>query len=201
MTFRDERQAVAACRVLCQRAGLRQAFKDEGPTPRAVAWLEGREPLSGGERTVLRAAFAFWNGNEGASLADALRLDADRLADVASLLSAWNVGALAVDEWIQERDGTVIGTGRAGPYAVEVRTLGIAGFGALVRCDGMPPAGRAFTEALRAPSLSALENEGGRVHDREAGRGEELPQPAGSLFESAWRQAMDAAHRTLDLSS
>jgi len=73
-----------------------------GPTAEAIALLEaGGGPLSSGERVVLFAAWAFWNGTGNATLTDVVyRLDAPNLRGIATLILALAQGGHAIDQWI-----------------------------------------------------------------------------------------------------
>jgi hypothetical protein len=82
-----------------------------GPTPEAIALLEARGgPLSSGERVVLFAAWAFWNGADNATLADVIyRLDDTNLRAIATLMLALAQGAHAIDQWIAASENRDIG--------------------------------------------------------------------------------------------
>jgi len=61
----------------------------------------GGGPLSSGEQVVLVAAWAFWNGDRKATLADVIfRLDPSNLPRVASLMLALGQGGTAIKRWI-----------------------------------------------------------------------------------------------------
>jgi hypothetical protein len=78
----------------------------EGPTELAIEMLErGGGPLSSGERIMLLAAWAFWNGAEQAKLADVVhRLDDKNLHAISTLMLALAHGAEYVDAWIEEME-------------------------------------------------------------------------------------------------
>jgi hypothetical protein len=62
--FRDDEQLSRACRALLASVRHAELWTRSGPTPEAMALLErDGGPLSSGERIVLLAAFAFWNGS------------------------------------------------------------------------------------------------------------------------------------------
>jgi hypothetical protein len=64
-------------------------------------WGQSGHHLSAGEMALLRAALAFWNGHEGASVADVLgQLDAPLVYAVASLMVAASLSPEAVEAWI-----------------------------------------------------------------------------------------------------
>jgi hypothetical protein len=99
--FRSDDQLAAVCEILCARAGLGSLWTAAGPTERAVELVESNGgPLSSGERVMLLAAWAFWNGRGDLVLADvAHRLDSGNLAAVGSLLVALAQGEHEIDEW------------------------------------------------------------------------------------------------------
>jgi hypothetical protein len=73
-----------------------------GPTTEAIEILDAQGgPLSSGERVVLFAAWAFWNGATDATLADVIyRLDDTNLRAIATLMLALAQGGHAIDKWI-----------------------------------------------------------------------------------------------------
>jgi hypothetical protein len=100
--FRSEAQLARACRALCERVRLDGMWTDAGPTETAVALMEANGgPLSSGERIVLLAAWAVWNGHDGARLADVVyRLDGRNLHALGTLMLAVAAGGHAIDAWI-----------------------------------------------------------------------------------------------------
>jgi hypothetical protein len=102
--FRDDRQLALACRTLLATARLERLWTDKGPTAEAAELLEtDGGPLSSGERVMLLAAWAFWNGSGGVTLADVLeRLDADPAEALCFLVLASKYDADAVDDWLVE---------------------------------------------------------------------------------------------------
>ena len=71
--FRTDAQICRAVRVLLKPAGLQRLWTAEGPTDRACTLRdENGGVLSSGERILLLAAFAFWNGRGGCTLDDAI---------------------------------------------------------------------------------------------------------------------------------
>jgi hypothetical protein len=102
--FRDDRQLSRVCRTLLATVRLAGLWTDRGPTPAAQALLEANGgPLSSGERVIFLAAWAFWNGSGGVTLAEVLeRLDAGPAEALCFLVLASKYGADAVDDWIVE---------------------------------------------------------------------------------------------------
>jgi hypothetical protein len=82
-----------------------------GPTAEAIEILDAHGgPLSSGERVVLFASWAFWNGAVNATLADVIyRLDATNLRAIATLMLALAQGGHAIDQWIAASEGPDIG--------------------------------------------------------------------------------------------
>jgi hypothetical protein len=102
MGFTDDRQLAACCRALCGRARLAYYWTLEGPTDAAIAIRDGRDPLSHGESILVRAAWAFWNGEGGLKFAEIIEaLDADHAEAVCLLVVAMKRGGRAVDAWIE----------------------------------------------------------------------------------------------------
>jgi hypothetical protein len=102
--FRDDRQLARACRTLLATVRLGRLWGEDGPTCEAKALLESDGgPLSSGERVMLLAAWAFWNGSGGLSLAEVLeRLDGEPAEALCFLVMASKYGADAVDDWLVE---------------------------------------------------------------------------------------------------
>ena len=102
--FRDDPQLSRACHTLLAMVRLERLWTEQGPTPQARALLEANGgPLSSGERVMLLAAWAFWNGSGGVTLAEVLeRLDLDPAEALCFLVLAAKYGADAVDDWIFE---------------------------------------------------------------------------------------------------
>ena len=100
--LRSEAQMALVCQALCASLGLGRLWTSAGPTDEAVALLEaGGGPLSSGERIVLLSAWAVWNGEGDAKLADVIhRLDSRRLHELGTLLVAVGRGGAAIDAWI-----------------------------------------------------------------------------------------------------
>ena len=100
--FRSEAQRARACHALCSMARLERLWTSTGPTPEAIALFEaGGGPLSSGEQVVLFAAWAFWNGDCNATLADVIfRLDPSNLRTIATLMLALGQGGHAIERWI-----------------------------------------------------------------------------------------------------
>ncbi len=103
--FRDDNQASRAiATLLFSLPALRTFWTATGPTPAALELLEhDGGPLSSGERVLLLAAFALWNGDRKLALADVVEhLDGEPVETMCSLIVAMKRGAAAVDEWITE---------------------------------------------------------------------------------------------------
>jgi hypothetical protein len=102
--FRDDHQLARACRALLATVCLDHLWSQDGPTSRARDLLErDGGPLSSGERVMLLAAWAFWNGSGGLTLAEVLeRLDAEPAEALCFLMMASKYGADAVDDWLVE---------------------------------------------------------------------------------------------------
>ena len=73
-----------------------------GPSPRALAFVRaGGGPLGNGERTLLLAAFALWNGQGGIQLTEVVeQLELKAAERLCSLVVAIKRGAKAIDDWI-----------------------------------------------------------------------------------------------------
>lgn len=106
--FRDDRQLASACRALLATARLERLWTLDGPTAEASELLEANGgPLSSGERVMLLAAWSFWNGSGGVTLAEVLeRLDSEPTEALCFLVMAAKYGADAVDDWIAEHART-----------------------------------------------------------------------------------------------
>jgi hypothetical protein len=102
--FRDDRQLARACRALLTTARLERLWTEAGPTEEASELLAADGgPLSSGERVVLLAAWAFWNGSGGLTLAEVVeRLDGEPAEVLCFLVMASKYGAEAVDDWLAE---------------------------------------------------------------------------------------------------
>ncbi len=102
--FRDDSQLASACRVLLAMVRLERLWNDHGPTSEATDLLEADGgPLSSGERVMLLAAWAFWNGAGGLTIAEVLeRLDGESVEALCFLVMASKCGADAVDDWLAE---------------------------------------------------------------------------------------------------
>ena len=104
--FRSEAQLASVCRALCERVRLDGMWTDGGPTETAIALMEANGgPLSSGERIVLLAAWAVWNGHDGARFADVVyRLDGRNLVALGTLLIAVASSGAAIDTWLEKMD-------------------------------------------------------------------------------------------------
>jgi hypothetical protein len=102
--FRDDLQLARACRTLLASVRLERLWLDEGPTPEARELLGANGgSLSSGARVVLLAAWAFWNGSGGITLADVIaRLEGEPAEALCFLVMATKHGADAVDDWLAE---------------------------------------------------------------------------------------------------
>ena len=76
---RDDQRLARACRALLATVRLERLWTEDGPTLEAVRLLEADGgPLSSGQRIVLLAAWTFWDGSGGLTLAEVLeQFDAD----------------------------------------------------------------------------------------------------------------------------
>ncbi len=104
--FRSEAQLARVCRALCERVRLDGMWTDAGPTETAIALMESNGgPLSSGERIVLLAAWAVWNGHDGARFADVIyRLDGRNLVAIGTLLIAVASSGAAIDTWLEKME-------------------------------------------------------------------------------------------------
>jgi len=104
--FRSEAQLARVCRALCERVRLDGMWTDAGPTETAIALMEANGgPLSSGERIVLLAAWAVWNGHDGARFADVIyRLDGRNLVALGTLLVAVASSGAAIDTWLEKME-------------------------------------------------------------------------------------------------
>jgi hypothetical protein len=104
--FRSEAQLARACRALCERVRLDEMWTEEGPTEAAIELMEkDGGPLSSGERVVLLASWAIWNGHDGARFADVIyRLDGRNLVALGTLLVAVAGGGAAIDAWLAKME-------------------------------------------------------------------------------------------------
>ncbi len=104
--FRNDEQSARACRALLAKGRLHRLWTNGGPTPQAVELLEADGgPLSSGERIILLAAFAFWNGGGALRLAEIIEvLDVEPSEAVCSLVIAVKQGADAVEDWLSEHE-------------------------------------------------------------------------------------------------
>jgi hypothetical protein len=102
--FRDDLQLARACRTLLATVRLGRLWTEYGPTAEARRLLDADGgPLSSGERVMLLAAWAFWNGSGGLTLADVLeRLDVEPAEALCFLVLASKYGSDSVDDWIAE---------------------------------------------------------------------------------------------------
>jgi hypothetical protein len=90
------------------KARLERLRTTNGPTPEASELLQAYgSALSSGERVMLLAAWAFWNGSGGVTLADVLeRLDSATAEPLCFLVMAVKYGTDAVDDWLAEHERT-----------------------------------------------------------------------------------------------
>jgi hypothetical protein len=104
--FRSEAQLARACQALCEGVRLEGMWTDAGPSETAIALMEADGgPLSSGERIVLLAAWAVWNGHDGARFADVIyRLDGRNLVALGTLLVAMAGGGAAIDAWLMKME-------------------------------------------------------------------------------------------------
>jgi hypothetical protein len=106
--FRDDRQLAIACRTLLAKARLGRLWTADGPTDEALRLLDADGgPLSSGERIMLLAAFAFWNGSGGLRVAEIVEtLDLELAQGVCSLVIAVKHGSKHVDSWLSVYGGS-----------------------------------------------------------------------------------------------
>jgi hypothetical protein len=85
---------------------LERLWTADGPTIEASELLQvDGEPLSSGERVMLLASWAFWNGSGGVTLAEVLeRLDSAPAEALCFLVMAVKYGTDAVDDWLAEHE-------------------------------------------------------------------------------------------------
>jgi hypothetical protein len=104
--FRDDQQLARACRALLATVRLERLWAADGPTPEASKLLQaGGGALSAGERVMLLATWAFWNGSGGVTLAEVLeRLDSGPAETLCFLVLAVKYGTDAVDDWLVEHE-------------------------------------------------------------------------------------------------
>ena len=104
--FRNDEQSARACRALLATARLGRFWTAGGPSARAVELFNADGgPLSSGERIVLLAAFAFWNGGGSLRLAELIDvLDLGPSEAICSLLLAVKQGASAVEDWLTDHE-------------------------------------------------------------------------------------------------
>jgi hypothetical protein len=102
--FRDDLQLAHACRALLGTVRLERLWDDNGPTLEASELLENKgAPLPLVERTVVLAAWTFWNRSGGLTLDDVVEhLDGDRAEPLCFLVMAMKYGADAIDDWLAE---------------------------------------------------------------------------------------------------
>ena len=112
--FRDDRQVARALRVLLAPLHLGDLWTDTGPTDRAVELREeDGAALSSGERTMILAAWAFWNGSAPTLRFDALfGLDNANTEALCSLLVVLTQDEAAIEEWIARSEGRFIAGSR-----------------------------------------------------------------------------------------
>lgn len=99
--WRDDRQRARACRALLATVRLDYLWTPEGPTEEAFRLLEANGgPLSSGERVMVLASFALWNGSGGLTLTEILDvLDPTRAEALCTLVVAVQRGT--VEAWLE----------------------------------------------------------------------------------------------------
>jgi hypothetical protein len=92
-----------ACRVLCKRVGLAHLWTDNGPSAEARRLRDADGgPLSSGERVIVLAAWAVWNGEGGLLFGDVVeRLYGPHIEALCSLLVAHAAGDEALRGWVE----------------------------------------------------------------------------------------------------
>ena len=113
--FANEEQRSRAVQALLARWPGR-FWTDDGPTAEAIEVRDGCSPASGGEQVMVSVAWALWNGEGDAKVADLLRLDPDALGAVAGLLNALNMGSAAIEAWCEAQSRTA-----SGPHVAPIR--------------------------------------------------------------------------------
>jgi hypothetical protein len=106
--FRDDEQRMRACCALLATMRLERLWTTDGPTPEASELLQtDGDPLSAGERVMLLATWAFWNGSGGVTLVEVLeRLDSASAEPLCFLVMAVKYGTDAIDDWLAEHERT-----------------------------------------------------------------------------------------------
>ena len=104
--FRDERQGSRAILALLKPAGLDRLWSVDGPSDEACRIVDQKGgTLSGRDRVLVLAAFAFWRGRGGVTLDNAVAaLDADHAERLCSLWIARSRGAHAADAWVAREE-------------------------------------------------------------------------------------------------
>lgn len=102
--FSSDTQQARVCQALCSQVRLGGMWTATGPSAEAKQLLEADGgALSGGERIVLLAAWAVWNGDGAIPLGDVIsRLDGRALRAVGALLMAIASGEGAIERWLLE---------------------------------------------------------------------------------------------------
>jgi hypothetical protein len=115
--FRNDRQVARALRVLLAPLHLGALWTEDGPTDRATELREeDGATLSSGERTMLLAAWAFWNGNAPTLRFDALLgLDNANTEALCSLLVVITQDEAAIEEWIARSEARFV-AGASAPW-------------------------------------------------------------------------------------
>ena len=107
--FSNDAQISECCIALLRRIHHREKlWGAEGPSDYALDLLnlDGGH-LSSGERVMLFACFAFWNGAAGLCFADMIAaLDGENLRAVCSLAIAASEGSEAVNQWLDGQSFT-----------------------------------------------------------------------------------------------
>lgn len=115
--WRDDSQASEAIWTLLQRAqlpALQQIWGHyTGPSNQAWELYDAKGgPLSSGEKAMLFAAFAFWNGSEGLDFSTLVHgpLDSKRARLLCELAIAVQEGGGAIERWIEAEAGRAVET-------------------------------------------------------------------------------------------
>jgi hypothetical protein len=101
--FRDDAQLARACRALLETVRLERLWTDSGPTDEATSLCDrDGGPLSSGERVMVLAVWALWNGGGALRFADITQLSGKPLEALGSFLAALSSGSIAVDSWLRD---------------------------------------------------------------------------------------------------
>lgn len=105
MILRDPVQRAVVCRTLCERAGiLERLWTSAGPTQLAIDIRDGRYSMTAHDLTMVRVAWAFWDGSGGCTIGECIeKLDEQAREMIGKLLVALGRPD-AVMRWLLEFD-------------------------------------------------------------------------------------------------